>query len=162
MKITYLSLGSNIGDREGNLRRALDLLESSGVHVMRCSSIYETEPQELRSQPWFLNIVAEAETALFPIQLLHAIQKIEQGMGRKRVVAKGPRIIDVDILLYGSFVVSTQALEIPHPRFPERRFVLEPLAELAPELRHPVSRKTVREMLSVVSGQKVRLTSISL
>jgi len=162
LKITYLSLGSNIGDREGNLRRALDLLESSGVQVIRRSSIYETEPQELRSQPWFLNMVVEVKTALFPIQLLHAIQKIEKGLGRKRVVAKGPRIIDVDILLYGSFVVATQALEIPHPRFPERRFVLEPLAELAPELRHPVSRKTIREMLSGVRGQKVRLTSISL
>ena len=156
MKTAYLSLGSNIGDREENLRRAIELLESSGAQVIRRSSVYETEPQNLRSQPWFLNMVVEVKTALFPMQLLHAIQKIEKELGRKRVAAKGPRSIDIDILLFANSVISTQALEVPHPRFAQRRFVLEPLAEIAPDLRHPTSRQTAREMLAAVQGQIVR------
>ena len=156
MKTAYLSLGSNLRDREQHLGSAIERLESSGIRVIRRSSVYETEPQELRSQPWFLNMVVEVESALFPMQLLHAIQKIEKQLGRKRLVAKGPRTIDIDILLFGGFVVSTSALEIPHPRFPQRRFVLEPLAELAPDLRHPISHKTVREMLAGTRDQIVR------
>jgi len=162
LKSAYLSLGSNLGAREENLRRALESMESYGVHVIRRSSVYETEPQELRSQPWFLNMAVEVETRLFPMQLLHALQGIEKELGRKRAAAKGPRTIDIDILLFGGFVITTAALEIPHPRFPQRRFVLQPLSEIAPDLRHPVSRKTVREMLGGVNGQKVRLAPISL
>ena len=156
MKTVYLGLGSNVGDRWRNLDRARALIESADLRVVRASSIYETEPREVRNQPWFLNQVLEAETTLFPRQLLARTQRIEREMGRKRIAAKGPRVIDVDILLYWESVIRTESLEIPHPRLVERRFVLEPLAEIAPELRHPVTRETVREMLGRVAGQGVR------
>jgi 2-amino-4-hydroxy-6-hydroxymethyldihydropteridine diphosphokinase len=156
LKTAWLSLGSNVGDREANLREVVRRLEAEGIHIRRESSLYETEPLDLRDQPWFLNSVVEVETELFPKQLLSCARKIEKALGRKRTVAKGPRTIDIDILLYGSFVIQTAELEIPHPRMSERRFVLEPLAELAPDLRHPVSRRTMRELLGGVAGQVVR------
>lgn len=162
MKKAYLSLGSNVGDRERHLRRAIELLESPDLQVTRRSSVYETEPRDLLHQPWFLNAVAEVETTLFPMQLLHWILKIEKEMGRRRTVPKGPRSIDIDILLYGNFAISTSVLRVPHPRLAERRFVLEPLAELAPDLRHPIGRKTVRELLGATAGQIVRRTGIKL
>jgi 2-amino-4-hydroxy-6-hydroxymethyldihydropteridine diphosphokinase len=155
-RIVYLGLGSNVGERERNLRDALDLLAEPRLRVLRVSSFYETAPLEVRDQPWFLNAVAEVETDLFPKQLLARIQKIEQQLGRKRVRPKGPRTVDIDILLYGATVIDTEELQVPHPRLAERRFVLEPLAELAPELRHPVTRRTVTEMLHAVAGQAVR------
>jgi len=156
VKTVYLALGANIGERARNLERALDALEAEGVHIVRRSSLYETEPRDVRDQPWFLNLVVEAETILLPRQLLSTIRRIEKNLGRKRVIAKGPRTIDIDILLFGRFVVDTPELQIPHPRLHERRFVLEPLAELAPELRHPVTRRTAREMLGDVMDQQVR------
>jgi 2-amino-4-hydroxy-6-hydroxymethyldihydropteridine diphosphokinase len=107
-------------------------------------------------QGWFLNMVAEAETELFPLQLLHRIAKVELQLGRRRLTPKGPRTIDIDIILFGSAMVTTPELEIPHPRFRDRRFVLAPLADLAPELRDPVTRKTVRELLGEVRGQAVQ------
>lgn len=145
-----------MGDREKNLRSAVELLEEAGVRIVRTSSVYETEPQDVRDQPWFLNIVIEIETELFPKQLLARLQKIERELGRKRTVPKGPRTIDVDILLYGSFVMETAQLQIPHPRMAERRFVLEPLQEIAPGLRHPITKKTVSEMLGNCAAQVVR------
>jgi 2-amino-4-hydroxy-6-hydroxymethyldihydropteridine diphosphokinase len=156
LKTAYISLGSNVGDRHENLRKAIELLEAEDIHVLRRSSLYETEPQDLKSQPWFLNAVAEIETALFPMQLLGRIRKIERQLGRKRTVPKGPRTIDIDILLYGNVVVSTAELQIPHPRLTERRFVLEPLLELVPELRHPVTRRPIHELLAATAGQMVR------
>ena len=157
MKTAYLSLGSNLGDREDNLREALRRLrESDKLRIARVSSLYETEPMEVENQPWFLNIAAEIETSFFPMQLLGRIGRIEDAMGRKRVRAKGPRLIDIDILLYGSFVIGTTKLTVPHPRMMERRFVLEPMVELAPELRHPITRQSMRELLSAIKGQKVR------
>ncbi|HXE04419.1 MAG TPA: 2-amino-4-hydroxy-6-hydroxymethyldihydropteridine diphosphokinase [Bryobacteraceae bacterium] len=156
MKTVYLALGANIGERERNLARALDALETGGVHIVRRSSLYETEPRDLRDQPWFLNLVVETETSLLPRQLLSTIRRIEKNLGRKRVIAKGPRTIDIDILLFGRFVVDTPELQIPHPRLHERRFVLEPLAELAPELRHPITHRSAREMLGDVMDQQVR------
>ena len=161
MKKAYLSLGSNLGDRELNLRRATELLECAELRITRRSSVYETEPRDLRNQPWFLNAVIEVETSLFPLQLLHRVLKIEKEMGRRRTVSKGPRNIDIDILLFAGFVISTSQLTVPHPRIEERRFVLEPLAELAPDLRHPVHRKTVRELLAATGGQIVRGTGIA-
>lgn len=158
MKIVYLSLGSNIGDREKALRDAIEQLQSKEFRVKRLSSVYETSPLDVRNQPWFLNMVVEAESDLLPMQLLTRVQNVERKMGRKRIVAKGPRNIDIDILLHGSAVMNTTRLQIPHPRMPERRFVLEPLAELAAELRHPVTRRTVREMLAATTGQTVRKT----
>ncbi len=145
-----------MGDREKNLLRAVELLEEAGVRIVRTSSVYETEPQDVRDQPWFLNMVIEIETELFPKQLLARLQKIERELGRKRTVPKGPRTIDVDILLYGSFVMETAQLQIPHPRMAERRFVLEPLQEIAPGLRHPITKKTVSEMLGNCAAQVVR------
>lgn len=156
MKTVYLSLGSNIGDREAMLRAALAEMPAAGVEVVRTSSWYETEPQDFRDQPWFLNLVAECRTELFPVQLLRRLQKIEAALGRKRTVAKGPRTVDIDIILYGNVVMRTAALEIPHPRFRERRFVLAPLAELAPELRDPVTRRSVSELLAGTVEQGLR------
>ena len=143
MKRVYLSLGSNVGDREANLRAAIQRLDP-----LRVSPIYETEPVDYQDQAWFLNVVVEAETALFPRQLLARTQRIERELGRVRTVPKGPRTIDIDILLYGDVVMRTTELEIPHPRMTERRFVLQPLVDLTPDLRHPVTHKTVRAMLA--------------
>jgi 2-amino-4-hydroxy-6-hydroxymethyldihydropteridine diphosphokinase len=156
LKTVYLALGSNLGDRRAHLDRARELLRTADFVITRVSSIYETEPREIRDQPWFLNQAIEARTALFPRQLLRHTQQIERRMGRALTIPKGPRVIDVDILLYGEAIVNAADLRIPHPRIGERRFVLEPLAELAPELRHPVTKKTVREMLSAVAVQVVR------
>ena len=156
MKIVYLGLGSNVGDREGNLHQALDQLQARDLRLRRSSSLYETEPMGLRDQRWFLNQVAEFETELFPLQLLQRLQRVERNLGRKRVVLNGPRTIDIDILLYGNTVMKTADLEIPHPRYSERRFVLEPLAELDATLRDPVTHRTVAEMLDAVRGQSVR------
>jgi len=131
------------------------------VHAIKQSSVYETEPQDLRNQPWFLNLVVQVQTTLFPLQLLHLLQKIELALGRRRAQAKGPRSIDIDILLFSRFVVESAELEVPHPRMHLRRFVLEPLAEIAPEVRHPVLRKTAEELLAGLSGQKVAKTDIA-
>ena len=155
MKTVYLSLGSNSGDRDALLARALERLASDDIRVLRTSAVYETEPRDFPDQPWFLNQIVEIETSLFPKQLLSRLQKIELGLGRVRHQWKGPRTIDIDILFYGNAIVSTPGLEIPHPRLMDRRFVLEPLAELAPDLRHPRTRQSVREMLVTVSHQKV-------
>jgi 2-amino-4-hydroxy-6-hydroxymethyldihydropteridine diphosphokinase len=157
MKTVYLSLGSNSGDRDVMLARALERLPSEDIRVVRASAVYETEPRDFSEQPWFLNQIVEIETSLFPRQLLSRLQKIELGLGRvrEREQWKGPRTIDIDILFYGNAIVSTPGLEIPHPRLTDRRFVLEPLAELAPEFRHPRTRQTVKELLATVSNQKV-------
>ncbi|MEO8597815.1 MAG: 2-amino-4-hydroxy-6-hydroxymethyldihydropteridine diphosphokinase [Candidatus Solibacter sp.] len=160
MKLIYLSLGSNVGDREGNLRLAVECLSAHEVRILRESRIYETEPVDYRDQAWFLNQVVEAETALFPVQLLTRIGRIERELGRKRTVSKGPRTIDIDVLFYASAVIEMPHLEIPHPRIAERRFVLEPLAELAPSLRHPVTRRTVRQMLEAAPPALVRLHKV--
>lgn len=166
MKTVYLGLGSNIDNREANLREAVERLEAAGIRVARRSSLYETEPLELRDQPWFLNAVVEAETDLFPRQLLACIQNIEREMGRRRVTPNGPRNIDIDILLYGRSVIDTAELQTPHPRIAQRRFVLEPLAEIAPDLRHPVHGKTAREMLAAAKAdadpQGIRRLNITL
>jgi 2-amino-4-hydroxy-6-hydroxymethyldihydropteridine diphosphokinase len=156
MKTAYLSLGSNLGDRGAHLREAIDRLNQAQARVTRVSPVYETEPMDLKDQGWFLNLAAEVETELFPMQLLARISRIEYEMGRRRTVLKGPRVIDIDILLYARTVVQSPKLEIPHPRMTERRFVLAPLADLAPEARHPVTRRSVREMLADIQGQQIR------
>src|SRR5678815_4948107 len=153
MKTAYLGLGSNLGDRQANLDDAVRRLASERVTVKRRSSIWETAPRDVLDQPWFLNQVIEVETDLFPRQLFQHIQRIEREMGRLKRIPKGPRPIDLDILLYGNAVVKSPDLEIPHPRMTERRFVLAPLAELAPDLRHPVVKRTIRELLADVAGQ---------
>jgi 2-amino-4-hydroxy-6-hydroxymethyldihydropteridine diphosphokinase len=144
----YLSLGSNVGERAKNLQDAIEALAGAGVEVSRVSSIYETEPVDLREQPWFLNCVVEAHTHLPPLELLEALRAIETRMGSKKLVAKGPRLIDMDILLYGDETIDTPELQVPHPRIHLRRFVLAPLAEIAPQSRHPISGLTAAEMLA--------------
>jgi len=156
-KTVFLSLGSNVGDRMANISSALERLKEVGDTVA-ISSIYETEPVEFTAQAWFLNCVVKLATEKMPKQLLHAILKIEQSMGRQRQQKKGPRIIDIDILLFGSSVIEAAGLRIPHPSMHERRFVLEPLAEIDAGVRHPIFKRTIRELLSdLPHGQVVRL-----
>jgi len=156
LKTVYIALGSNLGDRVENLLLARERIASPHVRLTRASSIYETAPREVLDQPWFLNQVVAAETTLFPRQLLARLLRIEREMGRQRTVSKGPRVIDLDILLFGEAVIHAPGLEIPHPRMAERRFVLEPLAELAPGLRPPRSAHTIQEMLAGVMEQPLR------
>jgi 2-amino-4-hydroxy-6-hydroxymethyldihydropteridine diphosphokinase len=156
LKNVYLSLGSNIGDRAANLNAALDQLGDLG-QLLAVSSFYETEPVEFTAQAWFLNCAAKLETERMPKQLMKSILEIERQMGRRRRQDKGPRNIDVDILLFGNVIVETQGLTIPHPALHERRFVLQPLAEIAPEVRHPVFKRAIRELLEALpAGQAVR------
>lgn len=161
MNRAYLSLGSNLGDRERNLEDALRLLEDDRLHVHRLSGVYETEPLDLPGQPWFLNQAAEVETSLTPLELLERIHHVEAALGRRRGLPKGPRTVDIDILLYGNLGLETPDLTIPHPRMAERRFVLQPLAELAPELELPIQGKSVLELLAETKGQRVRQYSRS-
>jgi 2-amino-4-hydroxy-6-hydroxymethyldihydropteridine diphosphokinase len=156
-KIVYLSLGSNLGDREGNLRTAIEKLKEIGNPV-DVSSFYETEPVEVASaQPWFLNCAVKLDTEKMPRQLIAAISAVEQEMGRQRKQQKGPRTIDIDILLFGSSVIEIPSLTIPHPKLHQRRFVLEPLAEIAPDARHPIFKRTIRELRDgLPAGQTVK------
>lgn len=155
-KIVYLSLGSNLGDRAENLRLALEKLGDLGT-VQAVSALYETEPVGLASQPWFLNCAAKFDTEKMPRQLIAGILNLEQAMGRQRKQKDGPRMIDIDILLFGSSVIDTHSLTVPHPRLHERRFVLEPLAEIAPDARHPIFKRTIRELRDALPpGQTVR------
>ena len=142
-----------MGDREKNLRVAIDALPHAGVAIAKVSSFYETEPVDFLDQPWFLNCVVEAETHFDPFMLLRALREIETKMGSKKVVAKGPRLIDMDILLYGSETIDTPDLQVPHPRMHLRRFVLVPLAEIAPSLRHPSWAKTISELAAVTTDR---------
>jgi 2-amino-4-hydroxy-6-hydroxymethyldihydropteridine diphosphokinase len=143
----FLSLGSNLGDKAGNLEQARLKLEESGVRLEKVSPVYLTEPVDFKEQNWFLNQVLWVSTSLDPAQLLQLCLKIEGDMGRERRVAKGPRNIDIDVLLYQDLVMESQPLTIPHPRLHLRRFVLQALADLAPDLVHPVLLKPIIELL---------------
>jgi 2-amino-4-hydroxy-6-hydroxymethyldihydropteridine diphosphokinase len=159
-RLAYLSLGSNMGDRTAHLRDAITRLESAGS-IVSVSSFYETEPVEVTDQSWFLNCAVGLDTTLTAEQLMARLLQIEQEMGRRRMQKKGPRTIDIDILLFGDLILDSLEVTIPHPAMHERRFVLEPLAEIAPEALHPVLKKTVRELLEELpAGQTVRKASL--
>jgi 2-amino-4-hydroxy-6-hydroxymethyldihydropteridine diphosphokinase len=147
--MVYLGLGSNLGDRKENLNKALDYL-SQRLRVTGKSSVYDTEPMENMEQPHFLNMVCQAKTMLKPEDLLVLARGIESKLGRVPGKPNSPRTIDIDILFYGDKVVNTPELTIPHPKITQRAFVLVPLAEIAPELVHPVNKKTVKEMLKEI------------
>jgi 2-amino-4-hydroxy-6-hydroxymethyldihydropteridine diphosphokinase len=155
----YIALGSNLGERAANLRAALDLLPPQ-VAVLAESNIYETPPWGITDQPAFLNMVIQAETALAPVELLKHLKDIETRLGRAPAARYGPRLIDLDILFYGEQVIDSPPLVIPHPRLHERGFVLVPLAELAPELRHPLLGKTIRELLANIDTAGIRLYNL--
>ena len=146
-KLVYLSLGSNLGDREKYLREAISRLQDMGV-IREVSAFYETQPVEVQGeQPWFLNCAVAMETELMPLEFLGRLLAVEQSMGRVRTEPKGPRTIDIDIIFFGDDVLDTPELTVPHPAMHQRRFVLEPLAEIASAFVHPVLKRTVRELL---------------
>jgi 2-amino-4-hydroxy-6-hydroxymethyldihydropteridine diphosphokinase len=146
VSIVYIGIGSNLGEREENCLRAIELLERKGITVVKRSSLYETEPWGMRNQPPFLNLAIEIETDLKPVRLLKALKDIEKAAGREKSCQWGPRILDLDILLFDDIVVHEENLEIPHPLMHERAFVLEPLCEIAPDVKHPVLKKSVHEL----------------
>lgn len=155
-KLVYLSLGSNVGDRAANLRAAIDRIAALGK-VISTSSFYETEPVEVSGHPWYLNCAVALRTEKMPKQLIGALLGIEQEMGRRRSQEKTPRKIDIDILLFGNSVIDSKELTVPHPEMHRRRFVLEPLNEIAPDLRHPVFKRTIRELRDALpAGQAVK------
>jgi 2-amino-4-hydroxy-6-hydroxymethyldihydropteridine diphosphokinase len=156
MHTAFLSLGSNVGDRSAQLREACERLRDAG-EVVRISSYYETEPMEFIAQPWFLNCVVELRTEITPVELMRTLLRIERAMGRERNQAKGPRNIDLDLLLYDDEMIATAELTLPHPAMHARRFVLVPLAEIAPAAMHPILRKNAGQLIAdLPEGGEVR------
>jgi len=155
MPVAYIGLGSNIGNKSGNILKALDILgQFNGLKITKISSFYETEPVGYEDQDWFVNAVAQIETILSPDKLLNAFKKTEQAMGRRNTIRWGPREIDIDLLIYDQLCLNSPELIIPHPHLHERAFVLAPLAEIAPYQIHPILKKTVAELLSELQSQK--------
>ena len=154
-EVVFLSLGSNVGEREENLRTAIAQLPGAGVDVTKISSFYETEPVDMLEQPWFLNCVVAGKTTVPAVELLRKLREIERRMGSRKLVARGPRLIDIDILIYGEQVIDTAELQVPHPRMHLRRFVLEPLVEIAPDLEHIFWPGTVADLLRDLNDDSV-------
>lgn len=157
----YLGLGSNLGDRQQNLAQALQLIRSFAV-IQRISSIYETKPVGYLDQPDFLNLACQATTELSPTALLKSVKRIEKQLGRQASFRNAPRVIDVDILLYDDLVLESPKLTIPHPRLAERAFVLVPLAEIAPDITHPILQRSIVDLLDAIDTSEVIFYSNSL
>ena len=155
----YVALGSNLGDKEANLRRALELLIERGVEIVKTSTFISTEPYGVTDQPTFLNGVCEVRTSLEPLALLHTLLEIEQEMGRVRLRHWGERNIDLDLLLYEDVVMDTPRLILPHPDMQNRDFVLLPLAEIAPELVHPILQKSIEELSNLYISKRAVIFS---
>lgn len=153
MPIAYVGIGSNLGNRERNCRRALTLLSSNDIFVQEVSSPYETEPWGITEQPVFINMAAKIETVLAPVELLTLIKKIEVEAGRQKTYHWGPRVVDIDILLFNGLVISESGLKIPHPLMHQREFVLRPLSEIAPDIIHPGLKKTIGILLSELKNK---------
>ena len=151
----YLGLGSNLGDRMENIRTAVKSLSDSGrIKVCRISSLYETEPEKVLDQPKFINCAVEIETSYSPGELLTEIKRVEKHLGRKKGIRWGPRIIDIDIIIYDKIVMDEEGLRIPHREFENRSFVLVPLAEIAPDLRSPLSGRAIEKLAMEKGGEK--------
>ncbi|MFQ6002529.1 MAG: 2-amino-4-hydroxy-6-hydroxymethyldihydropteridine diphosphokinase [Candidatus Zixiibacteriota bacterium] len=156
MSTAYINIGSNLGDRLGYLKEAIRKLEQSEeIDICKASSVYETQPIEYKDQPWFLNMVLELVTTFEPLNLLELLLGIENQMGRKRNKRYGPRNIDLDLLLHDNLVINSDKLTLPHPCLHQRRFVLVPLAEIAPKMVHPVLKKSVERLLEELSTDSV-------
>jgi len=151
MPIAYIGIGSNLGNREENCEKAMALLIKEGMEVTKRSSFYETEPWGLKDQPEFINMALEIKTKNTPLELLNILKKIETTLGRMKDKRWGPRIIDLDILLYDNLLIKTENIEIPHPGIKDRGFVLKPLSEIAPDKIHPVLKKSIKELLAELS-----------
>lgn len=148
MPTAYLSIGSNIGDREKNCEEVITLLIKKNIKVIKRSSLYETEPWGVKEQPKFINMAVEVETHLGPEELLRNLKEIEKDLGRGESIRWGPRVIDLDILFYDNLIINTPELTIPHPAIIERGFVLKPLSEIAPDKEHPIFKKSIKNLLS--------------
>ncbi len=149
MAIAYIGIGSNLGNREENCLRAIELLEKRGIVVKKRSSMYETEPWGVKEQPRFINMAIEVETDIGPGELLRILKDVEKEIGREETFRWGPRVVDLDILLYEDLILKEPDLEIPHPLMHERDFVLRPLCEIAPDKEHPQMRSTIKELLNI-------------
>jgi 2-amino-4-hydroxy-6-hydroxymethyldihydropteridine diphosphokinase len=153
MSIAFICIGSNLGRREENCLRAIELLKEEGITLVRRSSVYETDPWGIKDQPRFLNMAVEIETDMEPVQLINTLNTIEQKVGRKKTHRWGPRVVDLDILLFDDIVMDEADLKIPHPLMHERAFVLEPLNEIAPLVKHPALKKTVSELFRLLTEE---------
>ncbi|MEW6068932.1 MAG: 2-amino-4-hydroxy-6-hydroxymethyldihydropteridine diphosphokinase [Nitrospirota bacterium] len=156
MSVVYIGIGSNLGDRHKNCEHAIELLEKRGIIVKKKSSMHETAPWGIKDQPVFINMVIEIETGLKPKELLRLLKDVEKEAGRKETFKWGPRIIDLDILLFDDIVLNENDLKIPHPSMHKRDFVLMPLCEIAPDIKHPVLNLSVKDLMQKLSnGQNI-------